>query len=603
MSWSDEPTYVLNPLDQPTVVLPVVAPPPAQTEAANAPTEVIQPMPVPPSRSSSQPPGGPPPGGELDDSTGAVARNSGAMAVASLVSRATGFLRAAAIGAAVGGGHVGDAYNVANNLPNMVYTLLLDGVLASVLIPVLVRSRKQDADRGQAYAQRLLTLAVVALGAATVLVVVAAPIFTWLLADSSVHADQRHLITALSYLLLPEIFFYGLAGIFAAILNTRGSFAAPMWTPILNNVVVILTVSVFAVMRLGEGALTPSSITLNQVLVLGVGTTLGIVIQACGLWPALKKVGFRWAWRWDFRELHLGMLGRLGAWTLLYVTVNQIGIFVVTRLATSAGARGSAGAIVYNNALLIFMMAHGIVAVSVITAVMPRMAAAAADGKLGELADQLSNATRLAAVVLVPFAALYLALGRPLAVTLFHWGNYGQSAAVSTGWVITVSGIGLIPYAISQMQSSALYALRDTRSPALLNLPVVGLRILLDVTFFLVLPISIVTAALMFGTAVSFIAGAAMGYWILRRRIGPLGLRRVADTLARLAVAAIVGAVPAFGIAWLLGRLAGDGKISNFVQLAVGGVVLVIGYAAVATMLRVPEVNQFAGLIKRRIGR
>jgi putative peptidoglycan lipid II flippase len=592
--WSNEPTVPLSAVggdlaSQPTVALPIV--PPSQPELSTAPVvESEAPPPVPESV-------------DIDDSTGSVARNSSAMAVGSLVSRATGFLRVAVIGAAAGGATVGDNYNLANNLPNMVYELLLGGVLASVLIPVLVRARKNDADRGQAYAQRLLTLAVVAIGAATVIVVIGAPVLTALVTSKSTPADDRHLVTTLAYLLLPEIFFYGLAGIFAAILNTRGQFAAPMWTPILNNVVVIATGGVFAVMRLGEPNPTPGNLTLAEVLVLGIGTTLGIVVQAAGLWPALRRVGFRWKWRWDFRQLHLGELARLGAWMLLYVGVNQVSITVVARIAKLVGQQGEPGVIVYNNAFLIFMMAHGIVAVSVITAIMPRMAAAAADGRSGDVAEQMSQGTRLAAVILVPAAALYVALGKPLAITLFNWGNYTHDQAVATGWVITMAGLGLVPYAISMLQTSALYALRDTRSPALLNVPVAIVRIGIDVVFYLVLPAAIVTASLMLGTAASFVVALVFGYWVLRRKIGRLGLRRVADTLIRLTGAAAVAGLVAFGVAWLIAKGIGDGKVASVVELAAGGLVLVAAYAAVATALRVREVDQFAGMIRRRLGR
>jgi putative peptidoglycan lipid II flippase len=592
--WSTEPTVPLSAVggdlaSQPTVALPIV--PPSQPELSTAPVvEAEAPPPV------AEPP-------EVDESTGSVARNSGAMAIGSLVSRATGFLRVAVIGAAAGGATVGDDYNLANNLPNMVYELLLGGVLASVLIPVLVRARKNEPDRGQAYAQRLLTLAVVAIGAATVIVVIGAPLLTALVTSKSTPADDRQLVTTLAYLLLPEIFFYGLAGIFAAILNTRGQFAAPMWTPILNNIVVIVTGGIFAVMRLGKADPTPGNITLAEVLVLGIGTTLGIIVQAAGLWPAMRRVGFRWKWRWDFRELHLGELARLGAWMLLYVGVNQVSITVVARIAKLVGQQGQPGFIVFQNAFLIFMMAHGIVAVSVITAIMPRMASAAADGRSGDVAEHMSQGTRLAAVILVPAAALYIALGKPLAITLFNWGNYTHDQAVATGWVITMAGLGLVPYAITMLQTSALYALRDTRSPALLNLPVVAVRIGIDVVFYLVLPASIVTASLMLGTAASFVVALVFGYWILRRKIGLLGLRRVADTLIRLTGAAAVAGLVAFGVAWLIAKGIGDGKVASIVELAVGGLVLVAAYAALATVLRVREVNQFAGMIRRRLGR
>src|SRR5262249_40883665 len=159
----------------------------------------------------------------------------------------------------------------------------------------------------------------------------------------------------------------------------------------------------------------------------------------------------------------------------------QVGIAVVLKIAKLAGAQGSPGPAIYNNAFLIFMMAHGIVAVSVITALMPRMSSAAADGRLGDVAEYLSQGTRLAAVVLMPAAAVYVALGKPLAIMLFQLGTYPHEQAVATGWVVTIAGLGLVPYAISQLQTSAFYALRDTRTPALLNIPVVGIRVALDI--------------------------------------------------------------------------------------------------------------------------
>jgi putative peptidoglycan lipid II flippase len=573
-----------RPGDEPTAVLPVVTDP----IAASAPE----------GEAAAVPPSGP----VDEDSTGSVVRNTTTMAIGSVVSRVTGYLRAAALAAALGGQVVGDDYNLANNLPNMVYELLLGGVLASVLVPVLVRARKEEPDRGDAYAQRLLTLAVVALGAATLLVVLAAPLLTTAVtldSDRVTDAD-RDLITLLAYLLLPEIFFYGLAGIFAAILNTRGHFAAPMWTPILNNIVVIVTAGTFAVMRFGDSAPTPESIRLSEVLVLGIGTTLGIVIQAFGLWPALRRVGFRWRWRFDFRRLHLRELARLGSWMLLYVGVSQIGTTVVLIIAKQVGAQGEPGPIIYNNAFLIFMMAHGIVAVSVITAMMPRMSSAAADGRMDDLADHLSLGTRLAAVILVPAAALYISLGRPMAVTLFELNNYTHEQAVATGWVITVAGLGLVPYAISQLQTFAFFALRDTRTPALLNIPVVGVRIVIDVVFYLVLPAAWVTASLMGGTAASFVVAAVVGALLLRRRTGPLGLRRIADTLLRLGAAAGASGLAAFGLTVIIERWLGDGKFGSAIMFGAGTVVLLAGYVGLAVLLRVREVTELGRMVRRR---
>ncbi len=546
-------------------------------------------------------------GGDGDDTGTALARHGSVMALGSIVSRATGFLRTAAIGAAIGAAVVADNYNLANTLPGMVYELLLGGVLASVVVPLLVRARTRDADRGEAYTQRLLSLAAIFLAGATVVAVACAPLFTALLTSDSTPVADRDLITTLSYLLLPMIFFYGMAALFAAVLNTRGHFAMPMWAPILNNLVVIGMAGVFTLLPVAT-PLTAESLTAAEIAVLGLGTTLGILVQAAGLFPALRRVGFRWKWRWDFRQLHLRELGRIGAWMLVYVLISQVGLVVILRIAKMAGDAAQPGSTVpgpaiFNNAYLIFMMAHGIVAVSVITALMPRMSAAAAQNRHADLAHQLSLGTRLTAVVLLPATVAYAVLGRPLAVTLFQWGEYTHAQAVATGWVIAVAGLGLVPFAISQLQLFAFYAMPDTKTPALVNMPVVAIRIGVDVLLFVVLPVALVAAGLMAGNAVSFVVAAMLGYWLLRRRIGRLGLGHVFATIGRLTLAAMIAAVPAALAVIGMTVVWGDGKVASIVQLVVAGVVLLGAYVAAAFALRVREVRELASMIRARVGR
>ncbi|HEY7177454.1 MAG TPA: lipid II flippase MurJ, partial [Micromonosporaceae bacterium] len=243
-------------LDDRTTMLPPVYPPtdpnqpfgttqpgwPAPPERAIgvASPVVYPPTSAPPAGRPTEPPGVRPPPPGIADEQPSIARSSAIMAAGSMVSRVTGLLRTVVLGAAIGAFTVGNAYNLANTLPNMVYELLLGGVLSSVIVPLLMKARTQDADRGEAYTQRLLTLATVFLAGATVIAVAAAPLLTQLVAAHSPAAD-KHLITTLSYLILPEIFFYGIAALLAGVLNTRGHFMAPMWSPILNNLIVIAT--------------------------------------------------------------------------------------------------------------------------------------------------------------------------------------------------------------------------------------------------------------------------------------------------------------------------------------------------------------------------
>ena len=555
------------------------------------------------------PPDGPPPDGPPpEEDTGSVARHSAVMALGSIVSRVTGFLRTAVLAAALGAEVVSNDYNLANTIPNMVYELLLGGVLASVIVPLLIRAGRRDGDRGEAYAQRLLTMAGIFLAGATVIAVLCAPLIALLFSNSNTTTASRHLSAVFSYLLLPEIFFYGMAALFAAILNTRGHFAAPMWTPILNNVVVIATGAVFMVLPTAAGGLLPSTISTLQILVLGIGTTLGIVVQAIGLLPALRRVGFRYRPRWDWRELRLRELGRISAWMLGYVVVSQVALLIVLWISNKAGdqvvdGRHAPGPTVFNNAYLIFMMANGIVAVSIMTALMPRMSAAAADHRWPDLTRHLSFGTRLSSVVLIPTSVLYLVLGRQLSVTLFGFGHYKGQAAIETGWVIAAAGLGLVPFAISQLQLFAFYAMPDTRTPALLNIPVAALRILVDLILLFTLPVVWVNAGLMVGNAVSFVLSVGVGYWLLRKRIGNIELTGVMGTLGRLTAAALIAAVPTLLVALILEHLIGLGYAGSVIGLIVGGTVLVVVYLAAAVALRVREVHEVWGMVRSRLGR
>ncbi len=518
-----------------------------------------------------------------------AAANSTVMAIGSLVSRGTGFVRNLMIGAALGAGLVGNAYTTAQFLPNQVYEFLLGGVLTSVLIPVLVRRRKADPDRGEAYAQRLLTLAVLAHGGA--------------LYAGGKSGDYRHLVTALSYLMLPMLFFTGISALVAAVLNTRGHFAAPMWAPILNNLVVIAVCALYIAV-FGAKAVQPGQMGGGRILLIGGGTLLGVAVQAAGLLPALRKVGFRWRWRFDFRALGLSELGRLSAWMLCYVGVNQLGLFVVVNLLTRAGGDDKAGLFIYNNVFLLLMMANGIIAVSIITALMPRMSAAAADGRYRDLTADLSRGTRMVSAVLAPIAVCYAVLAGPISVVVFRYGAFTGANATATSTVLLVAAVGLVPFSISQLFTFAFYALPDTRMPALINIPVVVLRVLIQIGVYLAFSATFAAAGMMLGNAVSYVAAAVVSAMLLRPRVGLIGLGRIMRTLGRVLVASLGAAL----VGWLVLKvLPGDpaelSRLAALVRLVIGGGVIGVTYLALATVLRITEITEVVGMVRRRLGR
>jgi putative peptidoglycan lipid II flippase len=522
--------------------------------------------------------------------------SSRTMAVASLVSRVTGFLRSLVLVAAlgIGVGEVADAYNLANTLPNMVYELLLGGVLTSVIIPVLVFAQHSDADRGEAYTQRLLSIATAGLGGATVLAVLAAPILASIFGGS---ASKQALTGLWATLLLPEIFFYGLGAMFTAVLNTRGVFGWPAWAPVLNNIITIISVGLFLLLP-SASPLTAASISSSQILVLGIGTTLGIAGQALILWLPLRRSGFSWHWRFRAHPSEAGRMAEfstLTMWVLGYVAISQVGVFAVNRVANVRAG----GPTTFANADLLFQVPYGILGVSLLTALMPRMSRAAARGDQASVLADLRLGTRLSAVALVPVSAGLIVLGPSLTSVIFL-GHARLSEARLVGIALAAGAFGLLPFALVMLQQRVFYAMRDARTPTFINLSMVATKVTLVLAAYALLHGRAVIIALTVSTSTSYLAGCIAGHLLLRRRFGSLGFAAVLRTVGWILLAALAGAVAAglvlAGVhAWL-----GTGRLASLLVLLAGGGIGGVVLALVAMRLPLPEVAEILAAVRRR---
>jgi len=499
------------------------------------------------------------------------------MAIASAASRLTGFLRSLAIAAAIGVLLVGNAYNTANTLPNIVYELLLGGVLTSVVVPLLVHAQERDPDGGEAYTQRLLSLAVVALVVATVAATLAAPLLTAAYVPTG--GEKAELTTFFAYLLLPEIFFYGLGAMIGAILNTRGVFGAPAWAPVLNNVVVIVVAGIFLVVTVGD-EVTAQSLSRGEVLLLGIGTTFGIVVQALVLLPALRKTGFRWRLRLDLRGSRLGEAGGLAMWVIGYVVISQVGYFVQVRLANGV-PEGEPGLAVFTFASLLFQMPYGILGVSLLTALMPRMSRAAARGDRDAVLSDLSLGSRLSALALLPVTALFIVLGPAIGTVVFGHGRTEVSEAREIGLVLALSAFGLVPFAITMLQLRVFYAVKDARTPTVINLVMVVSRIVLSLVAAAVLSDEHLVAGLAIATSLSYVVGAVVGELTLIRRFGDLDTAGTVRACAGFAVWSLLAGLGAWAALTLVSSVLGTGVLGSFVavllgSLAAAGVLVVV---------------------------
>ena len=560
-------------------------------------------------------PVGPPPGdsavdvalqplpGELDDeldeapesTNRGMLATSRAIAIASLASRLTGFLRSSLLVAAIGTAEVGDAYNVGNNLPNMVYELLLGGVLSSVLIPLLVRAQEDDEDRGVAYTQRLLSIATAALGVMTFLAVLCAPLFAFGLVR--VHAE-RSLASTFATLLLPEIFFYGLGAMIMAVLNIRHSFAPGAWSPVLNNVIMIVTLGVFWTLP-GPDTLNPSTITTAQIVVLGVGTTAGIAAQALIMLPALRRTGFVWQWRFRARPNEVGRMkdvGTLAGWVFAYVVASQIGVTAVAKVGVTHHAFTA-----FTNADLLVQMPYGILVVSLLTAIMPRLSRAAARGQTADVIDDLGLGARLSAIALIPITAGFIVLGESLTVVLFAYGQTSIASARVIGIALAASAFGLFPFALVMLQLRVFYAMRDGRTPTLINIGMVGTKVLILIVCTQTLHSPTHFAeALTCATSASYVVGAVIGHLTLSRRLGRLNFRSVGRTVTQIGAASVVGGAVALILVIASDHGLGDSRLGSAVGLISGGLVGLAVMVGVAWRMGIPEVRTIATIARER---
>lgn len=524
----------------------------------------------------------------------ALVKASGGMAVATLVSRLTGFLRTLGLTAIVGLNLVGSAFNVANTLPNIIFELLLGGVLTSVVIPVLVQAAKEDGDNGEGFAQKLLSGASVGLALATVIAVLAAPLLIRPYLDPGTDLE---LATDFAYLLLPQIFFYGMGALFGAILNSRANFGPAAWAPVLNNVVALIALGIYAFLPSPE-----VGISTTQLLVLGIGSTLGIVVQAGVMLPAMRRVGFRWKWRfgWDQR---LSAFGGLAAWVVGYVLVSQVGLAAILRVASGSSDGGPA---VYSYAWLLIQVPYGVLGVSLLTALMPRMSAAAANGRLDQVVSDLSLGSRLSTVTLLPMSALLTVFGSQLGIALFSIGRSGPEGAASLGGAMAASAFGLVPMAVVMLQMRVFYAMNDARTPTLIMVVITAVKVPMAYLCPVLLAPEQVVLGLAAVNAFGFVVGLVVGNIWLRVRIGHLDTRRVLRTFVLTLLASLVAVLVAVLCVTLLERLVGGGVsliLRSWLVLVIGSGVFLVVVAVAMRVLKVPELDPVVSRLRRLIGR
>lgn len=530
-----------------------------------------------------QPAGAPGATSQPPPSTGGLGRATALMAGGTLLARATGLVRLLVAAYALGYSQFSDAFNLANNTPNIVHDLVLGGILSATFVPLFVDRLATRNEREASEAiSAVITMAAVVLGIATVLFVLASPLFIDLysLGTTTHHIGaERSVATELLRIFAIQLLGYGAVSLMTALLNSVRRFALPAYVPILNNLV---SIGILIEFHLAERHPSLGGVEHHSslILLLGFGTTAGVLVQALALVPSVLSSGLRLRPRFSPRHEAVREVLSLSGWTAGFVLLNQLAMFVTLALAVHIG--GSAGvATAYTYAFIFFQLPFGMVAVSVMSTVTPELSQRWSTEDLTGMAHQFGVGIRRMLAGILPATAGYLVLAGPIMALLLRHGAAGSHGPTITAELLAMLALGLPGYCTYLLAIRALQSMRDTRSAFFLYLLENGLNVLLV----FVLTTAIGPRGLGLSLAVSYSVAAVVALGVVRRKMGGLGGRRVGTYVSRSLALSVAMAVCVAAVAAGIGSASGIGLLEKVVVSVLAGVAVYAGGAVLASNL------------------
>lgn len=529
------------------------------------------------------------------------------MGSGTLISRILGLVRLSLLAALLGSStRKSDMFWTANLIPNSLLLLLAGGVLNTVLVPQITRAIKHDDDGGEAFVNRIVSAFGAAIAGLTIILTIAAPLITWVYTsnewrDPSLAAHYDSMV-ALAYLCVPQLFFYGMFFLLGQVLNAKDEFGPMNWAPIANNVISIAVLGLyFAVWGMGD---TSTPFTTGQIWLLGLGSTIGIVVQLVVMLPYMKRTGYSFKLRFDLKGSGLGRTVKIAKWTIFYVIASQLTLIVVTRLATSATAGGEgAGSFVYSSAEMLWLLPHSLITVSLATAMLSSASRLAAAHDYDGLAQETDKTVRFTVVLLVPASVGLIALATPAVALLFGHGQGTQGIGLIATTLIAFA-IGLVPYTVQFIFNRTYYAMEETRTAFFLQLLILVLNMGLAVLF--VVPWDapdLVAPGLALAVTIAYTVGLVVTARALQKRLPSLAVRSLGVFIVRLFGAAIPAGVVAHYVAVLVIGWLGDGFFGNLVGAVAGIIAFMPIYLLIAKALHISEISQALARLMRRGGK
>jgi putative peptidoglycan lipid II flippase len=521
-------------------------------------------------------------------------KSSTIMAVGTIVSRITGLARGLLLVAVLGTTLLGDTFNVANTMPNILYNLIIGGALTAVFVPQIVRATS-DEDGGSAFISRLVTATFVFLAGLVLVAILLAPVLVRIFATSYIGRPEFEVTTLFMRYCLPQILFMGLFALLGQVANAKGRFGPMMWAPVLNN---LIAIAVFGWFLKYSTQPTVTTIPDSEIIWISLGCTVGYMAQALILIPSISKTNIRIRPSFDWRDSELRKSLHLATWTLLFAAISQVSYLVTVNLSTGAavkslnnGIETGVGFTPFSNALLIYMLPHSIITISVVTALLPALSKLAHEKKSPLIHDQLVSAMRLVGLVTVPSSIAFLFFGPLMTETLF----FGISLADSNylGYTLSALALGLAPMSVNLIALRGLNAFENVKLQVLSNAIMNIVAVIVSIIVAFTLPPEWVTVGLAGALALSYYFGAWSTIRLLRRYGISIAISEVFGFYLKLTVLALLVSVP---IWFLRDLIPGGNMVRLFVVLAVCGV----GYLVLCKIARVSEITSAFQVLARR---
>ncbi|MDA8285805.1 MAG: murein biosynthesis integral membrane protein MurJ, partial [Actinomycetota bacterium] len=521
-------------------------------------------------------------------------QDTGVLAAGTLLSRLTGFLRVLVATYLLGINRLTDAYNFANAVPNTIYDLLLGGILAATMIPVFVDElRREEAGRGDGGISAVLGTVSVALVALSVALFLLAPWvvhFYLLLSTSSAKREELVVGTKLLRLFAPQVFFLGAIVVSTALLNARRRFGTAAFSPVINNLIAIAALVVTgAITR--HLSLAAFEHDRTGLLVLGLGTTAGYVVQFVVQLPAMIRAGVWRRPRWAPRHPAVRRLLGLSSWLVGVVVANQVSYNLIAVIAN----RHSGDFTVYTLAYQFFQLPYSLFAVSIASAIMPDLAERWADRDHVAFLRRVILGVRTTYALLVPVAIGYAIVARPVIQLLAHHGAVHAAKAEVLGSTLAVFALGLPGFSMLLPLARALQAMKDTRAMFAIYALENGLTVVAAYPLFRLLGVP--GLAIAWAAPYTVASLAAAGY--LRRHVGHLGGVFTGRSLVRVTAATAVMALAVGVVGHGFPHTGGDPVL--LARVAVETLVGTGVFLGLAWLLDIGEVQAVVGPLLRRL--